>query len=266
MYAAIFIDLDAVPLDEQVDHRHRLSQAAPEIIPNSMHHLLEMAHEGQYGQHRFDNHARDPLAPLANPEVLRMPVLLDKALIAEQHHPGGIALGNRLKGAAIVEVDGVNLPIDDQAEMIEHKTQFASDDPAPVRQSLLANLLLATAFLARVEQFDAIGIDQTDERRIGHKALRPVPVGIEQPKQTGAHGQLRKQRPVISLQPAIKGAIAHPFEGKQNGNRNDFAGIETGLGMLLSLGHLIIHTAKQVDDKIFGSHEGPLLRSGRLLE
>ena len=266
VYTAIFIGLDAIPLDEQVEHRHGVSQAALEISPNPVHHPLEVAYQGQHGEHRFDNHARVPLAPLANPEVFRMPVFLDKAFITEQHHPGSIALGDLLKGAAVVDIGRVDLPIHDQTQMIEHKTQFASDDPTPVRQPFLADLLLAAAFPARVEQFDAIGVDQTNERRVGHKALGPMPVGVEQPKQTCAHGQLWKQLPVVSLQPAIKGAIAHPFEGEQNGNRDYFAGIETGLRMLLRIGHLIIHAAKQVDDKIFGSHEGSLLWSGGLLE
>jgi len=127
-------------------------------------------------------------------------------------------------------------------------------------------LSLAAAFPARVEQFDAIGVYQTQQRRLCHKAPGPMPMAIEQPKQAGAAGQVREQRPQVSLQPAIKGAIANPFEGEQNGNRDHFAGIETGLGMLLRLRHLVIHTAKQVDDKIFGSHESTLLLSGRLLE
>ncbi len=220
MYAAIIIDLDAVPLDEQVEHRHCVSQAALEISPHPVHHLLEMAHQGQHGQHCFDDHARIPLAPLANLKVIRKPVFLDKAFIAEQHHPGCIALGDLLKGAAVVDIGCIDIPIHDQTQMIEHETRFASDDPTPVRQSLLADLLLAAAFPTRMEQFDAIGVDQTDERRVGHKALGPLPMGIEQPKQTSAHRQLREQRPAVSLQPAIKGAIPYPFEGEPNGNRD----------------------------------------------
>src|SRR3990172_8411201 len=157
MYAAIFFSLDAVPLDEQVEHCHGISQSALEISPNPVHHLLEMAHQGQHGEHRFDDHAGVPLAPLANLEVFRMPAFLDKAFITEQHHPGSIALGDRLKGAAIINVGYVDIPIHDKTQMIEHKTQLASDDPTPVRQPFLTDLLLAAAFPARVEQFDAIG-------------------------------------------------------------------------------------------------------------
>jgi len=146
--------------------------------------------------------------------------------------------------------------------MIEYETQLAPHNPTPVRQPFPADLLLAAVFPARMKQFDAIGIDQTEQGRVRHKALRLMSMGIEQPKQTSAHGQLGKQLPVVSLQPAIKGAIAHPFEGEQNGQRDHFAGIETGLGMLLRIWHLVIYTAKQVNDKMLGSHKGILLLSG----
>jgi len=266
VYTAIFVDLDTVPLDEQVEHCHSVSQSALEISPNPMHHLLEVTHHGQHGQHRFDNHAGVPLTPLANPDVFRVPVLFDKALIAKQHHSGGIAFGNLLKGAAIINVGRVDIPIHNKTQMIEHETQLTPDDPTVVRQPFLADLSLAAALPAWVEQFDAIGVSQTEQGRACHKALRPMPMGIEQPKQAGLAGQMREQSAVVSLQPAIKGAIANPFEGEQNGNRDHFAGIKTGLRMLLCIGHLVIHTAKQVDDKIFGSHEDTLLLSGGLLE
>jgi len=249
VYAAIFIDLDAVPLNEQVEHRHSVSQSALEISPNPMHHLLEVTHHGQHGQHRFDDHASVPLAPLANPDVFRMPVLFDEALIAEQHHSSGIAFGNLLKGAAIINVGRVDIPIHDKTQMIEHETQLAPNDPTAVRQSFLADLSLAAAFPAWVEQFDAISVNQTEHGRVCHKALRPMPMGIEQPKQTGAAGQMREPVPVVSLQPTVKGPIANTFEGEQNGNRDHFAGIKMGLGMLLRIRHLVIYTAKQLDGK-----------------
>ena len=266
MYTAIFIDLDAIPLDEQVEHRHRVSQSALEVSPYPVHHLLEMAHQGQHGEYRFDDHACVPFARLANPDVFRMPVPFDKALIAEQYHLGGIALGNLLEGAAIVDVSCVNLPIHNETEMIEHETQLAPDDPTAVGQPFLADLSLTAAFPARMEQFDAIGIDQTEQGRVCQKALRPMPVGIEQPKQTGAAGQMREQMQVVSFQPPIEGAIASASEGEQNGKRDRLAGIETGFGMLRRIRRLGIHAAKQVGDNIFGSHEGWILLSGRILE
>jgi hypothetical protein len=265
-YAAILIDLDAVPLNEQVEHHHRVNQAALEISPNPMHDLFEMAHQGQHGEYRFDDHAGVSFASLEDPEVFRIPIYLDKALIAEQHHLVGIALGNLLEGAAIVAVSCFDIPIHNETEMIEHETQLTPDDPMAVGQLFLADLSLAAAFPAGVEQFDAIGIDQTEQGRACHKVLRPMPVSIEQPKQTDAFRQIGEQMQVVSLPPTIKGPIAHPFGGKQNANRDHFAGVEFGLGMFLRFWHLVIPTAQQVDDKMFGGHEHTLLLSGGLLE
>ena len=41
-----FINLNAVPLHENVEHRHGVSQTAFEILPFAMHNLLEMANQG----------------------------------------------------------------------------------------------------------------------------------------------------------------------------------------------------------------------------
>lgn len=149
MYTAISIDLNAVPQDERVEHRHRVSQAALEVSPNPVHHLLEVTHQGQHGQHGFDNHALVPLAPLANPEVFRVPVFLDKAFITEQHHLGGIAFCDPLKGAAIVDVGRGYLPIHDQTQMVEHETQLVPDDPTLVGQPFLAVAMTSCARLSK---------------------------------------------------------------------------------------------------------------------
>jgi hypothetical protein len=91
-------------------------------------------------------------------------------------------------------------------------------------------------------------------------------MGLEQAKQPRSFGQFREQRAPISNQPAIKGAISHSLERKQNGQGDDFAGIQVGLWMFREVSHLIIYSAEQFNDKIFGGHEGLLLLFGELLE
>ena len=253
-------------MDQQIKHRHSVSQPALKIGPDPMHHFLEMANQRQHRQHRFDDHAGVPFAPPAKAEVLRLPICFGKAFVTEQDHALGIALGQVLEGTAVVDVGGVDVPIHDQPEMIEDVGQLAANDPAPVREPFLADLLLTATFAARMEQLDALRVDQADQGRLSHKALGPVSMGNEQPKQTRATGQLREQHLIVALEPAIDGPIANAFERKQNGNRDHFAGIQAGLSVFLRLGHPIIHAAKQVDDKIFGSHDYTLLGSRRLLE
>jgi hypothetical protein len=42
-----------------------------------------------------------------------------------------------------------------------------------------------------------------------------------------------------------------PLDRKQNGQGDDFAGVQVGLGMFGDIFHLIINLAEQSDDKIF---------------
>jgi hypothetical protein len=77
---------------------------------------------------------------------------------------------------------------------------------------------------------------------------------VEQTKQPRAIRQTGEKMPVIAFQPAIERTVAHAFEGKQQPERHDFTGVQIGLRMFLGFGHRVIHTEKQFDDRIFGSH------------
>ena len=57
-------------------------------------------------------------------------------------------------------------------------------------------------------------------------------------------------KPIVS-QPAVEGAITPSFEGKQQSQRDHFARVKSGLGMFFYVKHLVINTAKQINDKIF---------------
>jgi hypothetical protein len=80
-------------------------------------------------------------------------------------------------------------------------------------------------------------------------------VRFEQPKQAGAVRQVGKQRPTISFHPPIESAVAYPFEGKQDPQRDDFAAIQVRLAMFGHIRHDIIYTTKQFCDKIYRAHE-----------
>ena len=57
MDVAKFIDLNAIPFNQDVEHRHRKSEAALKICPFAMHNLLEMIDQGEYRKDCLDNHA-----------------------------------------------------------------------------------------------------------------------------------------------------------------------------------------------------------------
>src|SRR5262252_601304 len=79
-------------------------------------------------------------------------------------------------------------------------------------------------------------------------------MGLEEPKEPGALGQPRKQRPIIARQPAIEGAVAHAFEGMQQPQCDHFTGPEVGLGMCGDGAQLLIDLVEQCRDKIEGDH------------
>ena len=56
-----------------------------------------------------------------------------------------------------------------------------------------------------------------------------------------------------------------PFQGKQNSDSGEFAGIELGLGMVDMRPHPVIDTAENLDDNIFGGHWGAPQADWRLL-
>ena len=224
-----------------------------------MHHLLEMTDQGQHRQRSLNDHAIIPLAALADTQMLRVPIFLREAGIGKHHGLPRDLVDNGLEGTAIIDVRGVTVPVDDQAQMVLQQTQLASDDPAVVREALAPNLPITAAFAPGMDEFDPVGIDNTQQTRLRHEAIRPVLMRVEQAKQARTRGQVRKQGPVITTQPAVEGAIADSLQGEQQGQRHHFARIQLRLGMFLGGRHRIIYAAKQFSDKIYSRHGDLLL-------
>ena len=87
-------------------------------------------------------------------------------------------------------------------------------------------------------------------------------MGLELTKQPGPLGKVGKQGLVVPCQPAIKSAVADPFEGVQHPQGDHFAGPQRGLGMFGQGLHPIIDPAKQVCDQVDAGHDrSPLMVS-----
>jgi len=141
--------------------------------------------------------------------------------------------------------------------MIDDITQLAANNPAFVRQTFSADLLIAAAFATWMDQFDPITVHDTDQAVVCHEKLCPLPMRIEQAKQARAIWQFRKHGLVIPLQPTVEGTIAYSFQCKQNGESNYFARIQAGLRVLLGFWHHIVNATKKLSDKIICGHEAP---------
>ena len=72
-----------MPLDKEVEGRHRPSQAHLEVAPHPMHHFLEMIHQRQHREHGLDYHPRVPRLTRAQFEILRITLFGMKARVAQ---------------------------------------------------------------------------------------------------------------------------------------------------------------------------------------
>jgi hypothetical protein len=70
-------------------------------------------------------------------------------------------------------------------------------------------------------------------------------VGLEEPHQTRPLRHLREQLVIVTYQPAIEGPPPSPFDGKQEGERDHFTWVESGLWVLRHVKHLLVHVTEQ---------------------
>src|SRR4030067_710590 len=133
MDKAIVIRLKTMPLNQNVEQGHRITESAFEVGPDPMGDFLEMTDGSQHRQHGFDQHAGIPFAPLAELEVGGMPVFLFKACIAEYDHVIRHTIDQVLESRPITDIGGVARPPDHQAQVVEQHTELTADNPAPVR-------------------------------------------------------------------------------------------------------------------------------------
>src|SRR5438477_8771473 len=165
-----------------------------------------------------------------------------------------VKLGNQGLKMRVVDVGCGAVPGTDQAPLVQDETEFAADNPAMITFAFLPNLGRAASFPHGVNQLDAIAVSDAQHRGRSQKARGPRGVGLEEPCQAGALGYLREQRYVIACQPAIEGPGPAAFDSMQQGQRDDFAGIQFGLRVFRDLQHLLVHRVEQCDNKILGSH------------
>ena len=81
---------------------------------------------------------------------------------------------------------------------------------------------------------------------------RIVAVPRKEAKQARAFGQPWKPRAVVGGQPVIKRPLAHAFEGKEQGQGDDLAGVEAGLWMLGLVVEHVVDTTIQANATIVG--------------
>ena len=100
----------------------------------------------------------------------------------------------------------------------------------------------------------ALGVTDAEQEWLCQEELRPILMGGKEAKEAGSVRQARKEATVILVNPAIEGTFTTTFEGKEQREGDDLAGIQLGLGMFGLIFHDSVNTNVQTYDNLFDRH------------
>src|SRR6185437_3489567 len=239
--------------EQRVDQGTGEGQPHAQIRRSSMQQVLETKDAMRQRQQCFHHHAIVPDAALADQEVGRVALCGMKALVSQGDSLAVKALDKRGK-VLVMHVGRLPRPRHNLAAAIEQPTELDTDNPAMTTIAFAPDLLRTTALAPRMNQFDAIGVDHGKEGRIGQKLLGPRLVRAQGAQQPRAVGQSRKERLIITREPAIKAAETAAFERAEQTEGDDLARPQLGLRMLGASAEAIIDQTEEVCEKLGGSH------------
>ena len=113
-YEARCMGLEAMPLDQHIEERHREREPCLKIRPLAVHDFLEVADERQHRQDRLHQHAVLPRATLTEFEIARIPLRGMEAGITQENHTL-LTLPNQPLKRGIRDIGGVTRPRHHQA-------------------------------------------------------------------------------------------------------------------------------------------------------
>ena len=217
------------PPGQEIECRHRPSEAGTEVRPHAMAHFLAMEDRGEHRQHGFHQHARIPGATRTDFHISRVPGLRMESRIGQDNHLA-VKLGNQGVKMRVVDVGGGTVPGANQAPLVHDETELATDNPPMIAQALLADLGGAAPFAHGVDQLDPVGVRHPQHGGGSQRPCGPRRVRLEEPGQAGPLWHLGKQRQGVACQPAVEGAGPAAFDGMQQGQ------LTTSLGYSLASG------------------------------
>src|SRR5262245_1113165 len=119
-----------------------------------------MTNEREHREHRLHQHTVFPLTALTQFEVGGIALRGMKAGVAQDDHPPINLLNQPLK-AVVSRTGGGTRPPHDQPPLVEQQTELAADNPAMIGEPFATDLLATAAFAHRVDQLDAIDVDDS---------------------------------------------------------------------------------------------------------
>src|SRR6185295_8032612 len=110
----------------------------------------------------FDQKSFIPCPFFAVFEVLLRRICFAKTKIAQRNGLFIIYCRN-LPERIVWRFSSVPSPVDDISGVVQHPTQFYTDNPAPIRFAFAPDLLLTPSFAARMDEFDTVCIRNSEE-------------------------------------------------------------------------------------------------------
>jgi len=168
---AVFIGLHAVPGDEQIKGRNRVSPKRQMPFFASRIALFGSPKARHHGKNRLDHHALVPPPTPTNLHVRGNALLVVKMPVTQNHRLVRNAAG-KLEKSRIVSIGGRDVEIDNLAEPIDLDTDFSAHNPSLVGYPFFAVTLRGAPLADRMDEFGAVAVYTAKNRRIRQKTGR----------------------------------------------------------------------------------------------
>jgi hypothetical protein len=124
---------------------------------------------------------------------------------------------------AIMDIGGHAIPTSDKFKIVQQEVQLTSDNPELVGKPLFPSLLRRMSFMNKMDYFDPVAVDNTQQPRLNQETLCPILESGKKSEQVGMLWQSMKELPIIPLNPTLNGLVANAFQSKQDTQSDDFA-------------------------------------------
>lgn len=237
---------------QQVEERSEVSQVGLHIRSHPMEEMLQMTDPRDHREQGLDQSPFLPGPFGAELEVLRHPLGTGESQIGEGDRLP-LQLLHQGEEGLVMGIGSIPTPGDDLPTAVDQPAELDSHDPAMIGLPLPPDLLRATPLTPRVNQLDAIAVHYSEEGRISEEVVTPGLVGLQEPLETGAMGQLEPSG-VVPFEPAVEGAELDTLEGEEEADGDQLAGVELGLGMLGDLPHPVVNEAEKCYNEVDSDH------------
>src|SRR5215207_6610765 len=162
MNKAMWVRLEAMPMDEEIESGHSESQTGLEIAPNTVSEAFEMTNGGEHRKHCLNDHADMPGFGWADFQVFWIGLFGIEPMVCQHNHLVFKGLDQWMKGS-VVNVGCGTLPTTHQASLVQQATDLATDDPATIGEPFFSDLLVTATFPAGMKQLHPITIHHTQD-------------------------------------------------------------------------------------------------------